>query len=195
LDIDYLWQALLVSILLFGIFFGINYCFIRKTNFVNSVAKWSVFASIALILSCLVVFIMKAQIHRERYFQLETTGNESNFKPWYSLLWNMNTTADGEFTTSQMTSFPSGHTTWAMNTIVLIPLIYIFFKTNKSLLITLCVSCIGFVIVIMFCRIATGNHYLSDVSGAVIINLSCYMVVFAIIYFRDWNTLKKNINS
>lgn len=189
LHVDFLWQALIVSIFLFVVFFGINYFFIRKSHAANSIAKWSIFATIALVLAYVVVSVMKAQIHRERYFQIETTGHEYNFRPWYSLLWNMNTSPDTspdwQFQTSDMTSFPSGHTSFAMNAVLLIPLFYILLMNKKTLLIILSILCIGFVIATMFCRIATGNHYLSDVSGAVIINLSCYIVVFVILYFQS----------
>jgi membrane-associated phospholipid phosphatase len=40
---------------------------------------------------------------------------------------------------------------------------------------------IAFVICTMFCRIATGNHYLSDVCGAVLIQLACYTFSYFLI--------------
>lgn len=187
----WMYQGAILSICIILVSSLCIYFFIFKKNQANLFLKWSIYGFLSFILSYLVVDILKQNIHRERYFQLLITGEWGNFKPWYSLLWNMNISDDDSIKLTSMTSFPSGHVNQAMNIIVLIPLFLLLIK-NKKIFWTLSSLCISFVIVTMFCRVATGSHYLSDVSSSVLISTCCYLGTYFLIKFINDNINIKN---
>lgn len=179
---DFIWESLLVAIGFFGIGLLVNFFVVKKTTYAPIFFKWALFATFALIFACVIVTIMKSQLHRERYFQLMITGNTDNFKPWYSLLWNMNNAGDGRFTVGEMTSFPSGHTTWAMGVFTLAPLFYLLLKDKQKTLIILFSALFAFLLLIIFCRICGGYHYLSDIAMAIVVNTVPFIGVGYFVY-------------
>lgn len=172
----------IAALVLLGLFMSLNLTI--WLNYQKGWFKWGVWAFFSMILSCLVIFIMKANIHRERYFQIIGVGSDPaiQFKNWYSLLWNMNTSADGSYSTAKMTSFPSGHTTWAMAVLTLIPMTTMIHQNKRILKLVLSIIPVVFLFVLMFSRIQAGCHYLSDVSMAVIVNGLCFAGTFGVFY-------------
>ena len=84
------------------------------------------------------------------------------------------------------TSFPSGHTTNASFSLLLIPLFYSIKKLRRFLP-AACVIGIGWTGCVMFSRLLRGAHYLTDVSGAAVIMFTlmlCPFILFSYLASR-----------
>jgi membrane-associated phospholipid phosphatase len=88
----------------------------------------------------------------------------------------------GRFSVGGMTSFPSGHTTWAMGVFTLAPLFYLLLKDKQKTLITLFSALFAFLLLIIFCRICGGYHYLSDIAMAIVVNTVPFVGVGYFVY-------------
>jgi membrane-associated phospholipid phosphatase len=160
-----LWSLLtalgFVSLYIFSYYF-----WFRKIGF-NRKYIWcySLYALISLIIVAYLITLLKNHLPRERFYSIMAfhDGDQSYFRNWYSLIWNH---SDG--TGSRYTSFPSGHTTWAVALIIVIPFTFLNIKQKVWKW-----SVISFVytilLITMFSRIQTGSHYLSDVSMSLFI--------------------------
>jgi membrane-associated phospholipid phosphatase len=66
-----------------------------------------------------------------------------------------------------------------MATCTLIPFLELIPMKQKKQKIIMQVTIIGFsgffILIVMICRITSGNHYLSDVTAAVLINMACFI--------------------
>lgn len=139
--------------------------------------KWALYALLTIGIQWLIIVTCKNNLPRERF--LHINGDESKFKPWYSLIWNK---SDGSgFSYS---SFPSGHTNWAITLILLYPLVYSTAPKKQWLQIVT----IGFIAVIvvltMFARIQSAYHYLSDTAMSVFVGAICSSSIY--LCFHKW---------
>jgi hypothetical protein len=143
--------------------------------------KWAILVFVVLAIQWLIVFLLKQNIVRERYLWIMDPnggkGDESLFKPWYSLIWNQSQGSGFNYA-----SFPSGHVNWATTLIPIVLLPTIIFQ--RKLWAQICPICFIVIIiaVTMFARVQPGYHFLSDTSTTVFIASVCNLVIYLAIY-------------
>jgi membrane-associated phospholipid phosphatase len=150
----------------------------KKTLF-----KWCLFAFLVIAIQWLIVTTCKSNLPRERFFHLK--NNEGNFRPWYSLIWNKSNGSGFAYS-----SFPSGHTNWAIALILLCPLVYVISPKKPWLTITTTIFVAIIVITTMFARIQAARHYLSDTAMSVFISATCSTSIYLLFY--KWNKFSVN---
>jgi membrane-associated phospholipid phosphatase len=150
----------------------------KLKQFQNVLFKWCLFAFLTIAIQWLVISTCKSNLPRERFLHL--VGNESKFKPWYSLIWNK---SDGSG--FNYSSFPSGHTNWAITLILFYPLIYLL-APKKQWLHIIVICFIGIMVMLtMFARIQAAYHYLSDTAMSVFIGTICSTSIY-ICFYKWW---------
>jgi hypothetical protein len=133
--------------------------------------KWALWAIVSCLIAHVIVSGMKAGLPRER-FSCYIEGKEFQFRNWYELLWNPSIKFEG-LSDDDIQSFPSGHVNYACVVLASIPIILTGIKNKRAQAITL--TSVGvFLALIMFARLNDGDHYLTDVTWSVIINLVIY---------------------
>jgi membrane-associated phospholipid phosphatase len=146
--------------------------------------KWAIFAIIVISISWLIMVLMKNNLPRDRYLALFDSSNNFHqelFKPWYSLLWNQS--SGGGFLHA---SFPSGHTTWAVTLLLLVPLAATVFEIKKGWQIVIICLIAALTILTMYARISAGYHYLSDTAASLLLISSCITAGYAVFYKFNW---------
>lgn len=121
------------------------------------------------IISIFIVFnLMKNIWGRQRFFSIYYEQNFSLFTDW----WKINGFPDSD----AFKSFPSGHTSSAATSLVLIYFNDVFNIKNKFIKVFSIVFPVIFTISTQYARIMDGAHYLTDVSMALI--LSVILILF-----------------
>lgn len=172
---------------------GLGVCFAAIWFMLSSLVKPKYLKSLA-ICSLIVVFtailsqgltqVIKPLFGRARYRLMNVTGDFSEFTRWYQLGIGksvsptqiaMGIEKDG------YKSFPSGHTTAAAIVLTLMSLPYLFnFDKMRSRLISFVT--ILFTVIVAFSRLVMGAHYLTDVTFATIITLTCYLISQTVVF-------------
>lgn len=164
--------SIFFSIVLTAIFFAIGRCI--SQDFMTKLLKWALFALCVAAISLAAVQILKVIWHRMRYRDMLTQGDFDGFTPWYVV-----NSFRGKLDPSyHYSSFPSGHTTAAVNIFVIVPLCDIF---GKKLWVKYLTNglCAIFVFLTMWARIVNCAHFLSDVVVATILT---YVIYYATKY-------------
>lgn len=94
------------------------------------------------------------------------------FTPWYKI-------GDDMGIYSRADSFPSGHTTYATSTFLLMLVCTTFDRLKKLAPFALCVATV-YTFVMAYTRLVAGAHYLTDVAGAMIIGYTVFLIVRSI---------------
>lgn len=94
------------------------------------------------------------------------------FTPWYKI-------GDDMGLYSRADSFPSGHTTYAVSTFLMLLVCNAFDKLKRLAPFALCVATV-YTFVMAYTRLVAGAHYLTDVAGAMIIGYTVFLIVRSI---------------
>lgn len=170
-------EALLVYILLMILFskFKIeNLIKLRKVALIYSLVSLSSF---------LIVSVLKLIWGRTRFYALSSDYNEfSNF-----LTINIGNGLKGD----EYNSFPSGHTSSATTSLVLI-LIPLTLSNKKLISYLTGTVCFLYVLLVAISRVGYGAHYASDVLFGFVICCSCFMIIYNIFKKKGWLDVRNN---
>lgn len=157
----------LLSIITISLLF---YC-LHKANeeVVFKLFRFSIFAIIYLIAILLCNQLVKSIWGRCRYYNMVDGEHFEMFTPW----WFINGLGGGK-------SFYSGHVTSSMALLCLLPLATMF-HMDKRKYFALNVLITAFVVMVAVSRLIYGAHFLSDVTMAVCVCLSIYLLLYKII--------------
>jgi membrane-associated phospholipid phosphatase len=136
----------------------------------------------------LITFVLKEIVSRPRYriaFDQETLQLN-----WWNKLESVDSYIALGIPKEQFKSFPSGHSTTSVISLILcVYLPYIFKnKNNKELLCF--VIAYSYVVIMAFSRMLCGAHYLSDVSCGILIS-SLFLVISNEIWLKNYKNLSK----
>jgi membrane-associated phospholipid phosphatase len=137
--------------------------------------KWVLWTIISCLIAQAIIAGLKAGLPRERFI-CYIEGKPFEFKNWYELSWNPSI-KDPALPTNSYQSFPSGHVNSACAIFAFVPIILTSIR-SKYIKTVLLSSIIIFVVLVMFARLNNGNHYLTDTTWSVIINLVIYSSLY-----------------
>lgn len=126
------------------------------------------------------VSLFKVIFHRPRYRALY--GTLVPYHAWYERCANYKELMDKfHLTSEEFKSFPSGHAAAAMG----VPMIALFLpyidEKYRKYRLPVFVGGLVFALLVMFCRMLVGAHYLSDVSMGSILVVICMIVAFEVL--------------
>lgn len=154
--------SMMILYFLFGYLISIKMKIENKDQF--SIYALNVIIAVSIVV--VLTEVMKLQWGRIRFNEMLKSGSFDKFTNW----WTMNSNPH----TDTFKSFPSGHTSAAASTLILmyLPRFYKFKKFEK-LLIFLPVI---WTILVYFSRILDGAHFLSDVSAGLLIATTVFLI-------------------
>lgn len=126
----------------------------------------------------LIVMITKEIMCRPRYRIIEITGDDKYYIDWWSNGRYLEKEFVGDVLNDEFSSFPSGHSAYAMFAIFIFPLISEFKYKHHKYKLPLFVIGIVWWLLTALSRITIGAHYLSDVCFAGLITLIIYFIFY-----------------
>lgn len=170
------YAVFLLSILSISLLF---YCLNKiKEETIFKLFRFSVFAIIYLVVILLCNQVIKMAWGRCRFYDMVDGENFALFTPW----WSVNGFGGGK-------SFYSGHVTSAMALLCLLPLARIL-HIDKKKYFALNALIIAFVVMVAVSRLIYGAHFLSDVTMAVIVCLSIYLLLYKLLGVKFFKKLR-----
>ncbi len=151
--------------------------------------KTILFLVLISIITMAIVMVSKEIMCRPRFRLLLTTDNDKLFINWWENGGKLKDFLNLNAANDEFSSFPSGHSAYAMFAIILFPAMSDYLPKLKKynwLLITL-----GFIwwLLTALSRITVGAHYLSDVCIAGLIPIIIYFISYSIIKRKQKNAL------
>lgn len=150
-----------------------------KEETIYKLFRFAIFAIVYLCIILLFNQIIKMVWGRCRFYDMVATGSFEEFTPW----WCVNGFGGGK-------SFYSGHVTSAMALLCLHPLARMF-HINKSKYLALNALIATFVVLVAVSRLIYGAHFLSDVTMAIVICLTIYLLLYKLIGNKLFETNKQ----
>ncbi len=119
---------------------------------------------------------LKDIFHRPRYRTVVLGIEGIDFHNWWEPFKNYKNFITDTITKEEFKSFPSGHATTSMSSIIGFSYLFIIFPKLKNKQIILFYIGVLYSIVVSLTRIIAGAHFLSDVSFGSIISILCFII-------------------
>ena len=137
--------------------------------------------------------LIKTIFHRPRFRSIMAVA-DLDFYPWYVPCSNYKTLMNSyELVEEEFKSFPSGHSCVSLS----FPLVVLFLpyvkKEYEKYVLPLFICGLVWSLLVMFCRILVGAHFLSDVSMGAIVSVTC-MLIASIVIKTKGKPFVENIN-
>ena len=172
-----------IAILALGAFWGYK---MSKNSDNPELLKRVLFLTVISLVTMVIISATKEIMDRPRFRWVMETGNPEYFRAWWQSGSALKASQSVSAMKNAFSSFPSGHSAYAMFAVFIFPALAEFKTKWKKYRVALCV--VGFIwwALIAFSRLTVGAHYLTDVSIAAMVTiLGC--VVTALLF----NCLKK----
>ena len=169
-----------IAILALGAFLGYwlsknsdNPEFLKKVLFLTAVS----------LVTMVIIMSTKEIMDRPRFRWVMQTGNPEYFRNWWRSGSALKASQGANVVSDDFSSFPSGHSAYAMFAVFIFPAIAEFKTKWKKYRVVLCV--VGFIwwALTAFSRLTVGAHYLTDVSIAAMVTIFTYVVIALLFYF------------
>ena len=164
-------EKILLSILIYIFYISSSLILLKfiKVEDKTKLIKFALFAAISIFTIFIIFEFMKNIWGRHRFFDMYQKGNFSTFTNWWIL--------NGKPANDLFKSFPSGHTSAAASSLVLIYIPEIF-NINKKLSKFLITFPILWSVLVGISRIFDGAHFLTDISMGYIIASSVIYILY-----------------
>ncbi len=161
-----------ISILIFSIYVIITFLINNKIKNKDTtlVIKYCIFIIISLFSVFLIFTLMKNIWGRMRFYPMYLENNYESFTNWWII--------NGKPASENFRSFPSGHTSAAASTFVLIFIPHVFKIKNEGLIRFFTIFPVIWTILVGISRILDGAHFLTDISMATLISISMIYYLF-----------------
>lgn len=171
----------LIFEIIFGLITGFLSLYLSKylpEKHMSAFRNLAVFFILIALLTSWPTSVLKDIWGRIRFRDLVAAGSYDGFTPWYIIAGK-----DGR-------SFPSGHTTGAAATFMLMGISY-FFPSQKENELKYYIAAMVFTFAVGFSRITRGAHYLSDITFAAIIVFTLFLIIRYLYVKRSFGSSKK----
>ena len=119
--------------------------------------------------------LIKVIFHRPRFRSV--VGSEMEYYAWYQPCTNYKyQMALYNLESEEFKSFPSGHSTRAIGLCLFVLFLPYINKKYDKLVLPLFIAGLAWALLVMFCRMLVGAHYLSDVSMGAVITITCMLI-------------------
>lgn len=164
-------EKILLSVLIYAIYISsslILYKLIKVEDKVKLI-KFTLFTAISIFVIFIIFDFMKNIWGRHRFFDMYQKGDFSTFTNWWIL--------NGKPSSDLFKSFPSGHTSVAASSLILIYIPEVF-DVNRKYKKFFIIFPIAWSILVGVSRIFDGAHFLTDISMGYIIASSVIYIIY-----------------